>query len=1176
MRTERASTALLIACLLSPCLPAAELFGPASVSIRTGDAPRAIAIADFDGDGIPDMAVGNNGDDTVSIFLGDGLGGFTRMTQDIPVGDGPRAISVADFDGDGITDLAVANYSDDTISILLGTGDGRFDPPDRIVTGDYPSALASDDFNGDGAADLAVALRNDDAVGLLFGDGAGGFVPGTEDITVGVDPFSLAIGDFDGDGDSDLATANSGFNSTTISILLGDGDGGFARAPDDVIAGSRPISIVAADYDRDGDLDLAVAALDDDAVTLLLGDGAGGFAPAPDQVPVGDGPYAIAAGDLNGDGARDLAVTNLIDSTVSILLNDGAGGFARSPNIAIGAEMIGTGPRSIVIADLNRDGGADLAVGDYSDDSINILLGDGIGSLVRSPEIAAGSQPRAIAAGDFNNDTLPDLAVAAFDEDFIRILLGDGKRGFTPMAPVTVGDGPRSLAVSDFDGDGDGDLAVANLNGNTVSILTGDGEGGLEIVSVIGVGLDPNSVAAGEFNGDGITDLVVANGSEGQFESTVSILLGDGSGGFPQSLFIRVGGVDDLPSFVVAEDLDGDGDKDLAVSKSGRDEVAILLGDGSGAFTHISDAAVGSEPESIAAADFDRDGALDLAVANYGGSSLSLLMGDGSGGFTSAPPLAAADRPFALTAADFNADGAVDLAVSSFTLNFITLLLGDGDGGFRETAEAITVGPYPYSIAVADFNGDEVPDMGIAQQSATEAFSDGVGLLFNRLPQRADINGSNRVDGFDIAAVGRQFGLDSSDPAYRRGTDANLDGSIDGDDLNLVADRFGELNRLTSPLRISFDQPQPTAPGTITLQPLSSEGDLLTLQILVDDDGFAESHTADFVLSYYPLDYDRNPTQVLEALPSYEPGDYLSEGATPIYLVDTNEPGEVRVVASRLSEENRSGAGDFLLLRLFFRAKREGVAVLEFAPSSYAEPALLNYDEEIVPGVSFVGGASVSVDSTNEAFPGQRIGFAPEMLDFAAIDAGGISRLNLVVSNFGFAELEVAGVTTNLAEQFGTVPGSFTIPPLAFVEMPVSFSAAEAGLFSGHMEISSNDPRTPLLRVPVIGRSGLAVGLSPTRLDFGAVTVGGEKTLRLRLTNREDAQLVMTGITTSDAQFEPVAGFALLEPGQTGGIDLTFRPAGPGDYSALLTIGFDAPEEKSVVISLTGSGEAPK
>ena len=82
----------------------------------------------------------------------------------------------------------------------------------------------------------------------------------------------------------------------------------------------------------------------------------------------------------------------------------------------------------------------------------------------------------------------------------------------------------------------------------------------------------------------------------------------------------------------------------------------------------------------------------------------------------------------------------------------VCLLLGDGAGGFRETAEAITVGPYPYSMAVADFDGDEAPDIGVAQQSATEAYSDGVGLLFNRLPQRADTNGSNRVDGFDIAA----------------------------------------------------------------------------------------------------------------------------------------------------------------------------------------------------------------------------------------------------------------------------------------------------------------------------------------------------------------------------------------------------------------------------------------
>jgi FG-GAP-like repeat/Bacterial Ig-like domain (group 3)/FG-GAP repeat len=136
-----------------------------------------------------------------------------------------------------------------------------------IAVGDFPVAVAVGDFNGDGIADLAVTNQRDNTVSILLGDGHGGFTPATP-VAVGSFPGPVAVGDFDGDGHADLAVVN--ITSNNVSILLGNGTGGFSSAA---------------------------------------------------LVPVGSGPYAVAVGDFNGDGIADLAVPNYLSNNLSVLLN---------------------------------------------------------------------------------------------------------------------------------------------------------------------------------------------------------------------------------------------------------------------------------------------------------------------------------------------------------------------------------------------------------------------------------------------------------------------------------------------------------------------------------------------------------------------------------------------------------------------------------------------------------------------------------------------------------------------------------------------------------------------------------------------------------------------------------------------------------------------------------------
>jgi len=184
----------------------------------------------------------------------------------LAVGSSPSDIVTADFNGDGNADLAVANAGSGNVTVFLGDGKGGFSPAGTFPAGSNPSALAVGDLNGDGKADLVVANKGEDTVTVLIGDGTGNFTQPSTNISAGSGPASLAIADFNGDGALDIAVADSGSN--TVTLLLGDGTG--AMVSDAVFqVGSAPSSVVAADFDGDGKPDLAVASLDGTIAILL-------------------------------------------------------------------------------------------------------------------------------------------------------------------------------------------------------------------------------------------------------------------------------------------------------------------------------------------------------------------------------------------------------------------------------------------------------------------------------------------------------------------------------------------------------------------------------------------------------------------------------------------------------------------------------------------------------------------------------------------------------------------------------------------------------------------------------------------------------------------------------------------------------------------------------------------
>jgi hypothetical protein len=340
------------------------------------------------------------------------------------IGRAPADAALADFNHDGVLDLAMvdagASGARGGVIIMLGNGAGGFGGATSFDAGAQPSNIVAADLNRDGNVDLAVSTKSfPTALSIFLGNGAGGFTPGLSYANACTGDLHAA--DFNRDSNSDLL-ASCGFRgiigagSYDDELYLGLGTGAL-RAPTTIPGGDRS---QAADFDGNGKLGFAVAqrsGVGDGSFGVAPGRGDGSFGPmALFPSPNGGTPGSVAITDANGDGWPDV-VAFTIGGSFEVLMNNQAGGFSVGPSQYIGAAP-SEHPQT---ADFEHRGIMDVVVAAHK--RLTLLRGNGLGAF---PTYDLGYAASALAVGDLNRDGYADLVTGDDSSGTLRVFLNHG------------------------------------------------------------------------------------------------------------------------------------------------------------------------------------------------------------------------------------------------------------------------------------------------------------------------------------------------------------------------------------------------------------------------------------------------------------------------------------------------------------------------------------------------------------------------------------------------------------------------------------------------------------------------------------------------------------------------------------------------------------------------------
>jgi FG-GAP-like repeat/FG-GAP repeat len=419
------------------------------VDIPTAQPAQVVRVADFNHDGISDVAV--LGNDTVSIYLGNGQGGFS-MPVSYNAGLAPTGLTIANPGHDGNLDLLVGNEYGDVL-VLAGQRDGSLRP---LLDAGQNVALAVADLTGRGTKDIIYASQNLDRVVVEYGGGQSTLAGASSGVLA---PGAVTVADLNGDGIPDLIVANSGGNNVLVYPGLGNGQFGPAlNGGKGFFTGTDPVGITVANLN--GRPDLVIADRGSNDVTILLNEATSGIVQAAARIPI----------------SNDVAIPSN-EATAG-------GGFTFVPGPRLNlktATQQGLGPVATALVPSPTGGPASLAVSLSGSNQVWVIPGVGGGFFNdQNPTIFnVGANPGPIFFGTF--DGRPDLVSVNAGSNDLTLISNFATPDFT-IHPIPSG-GVDPVTAFAFNSGGAFDSLVVGNNEDGVLALFLGGPDGLSLSS---------------------------------------------------------------------------------------------------------------------------------------------------------------------------------------------------------------------------------------------------------------------------------------------------------------------------------------------------------------------------------------------------------------------------------------------------------------------------------------------------------------------------------------------------------------------------------------------------------------------------------------------------------------------------------------------------------------------
>lgn len=845
-------------------------FLPGGVS-PVGNLPRSVTAADLNVDGEMDLVVVNVQSSDLTLLFGNGSGGFSaagnvRIPRLSAPASRPVSAAIADFNGDNLPDIIVAaNQADPALHLLLGDGFGFHFATTPLPASDRLLYVAAGDINGDQIPDIAT-LGVDASIKLFAGVGNGTFVP-LSIMLAGPNAKAIALGDFDGDGLTDLAVSNSDSNS--VQILRAVSPGNF-RTPLNIASASVIAPLATARVRQTATGNNQIVFIDPAGKRLsmlqLLDLTAPTVTPLAGLAGV---PDSLVLADMTNDGIPDSVVPALITKNslgITVLRGNSAGGFELPPTTPIncGNGVLEAGETcddfnvkkgdgcsvscqaevaktlfSIDAADFNGDGNKDLAVVD-SKGELRLYQGNGLGQFGVVRLLTQVKRKTGAALGDFNGDGIPDLAIVPRKKSggSITLLLNDGLGNFTPLPVLAPANLTGPIIAGDFDRNGFDDLlTIQTSKPKGLMLLMSDGAGPLRVFQTTPAPTGITTLSAADFDENGYLDALAEFKSKKQ---APMLLLGALGGRF--SVGPALPAAPGVARYAIA-DVDEDLHQDLisctaATSPSCR----VLYGTGLGNFAAAplpAAPSIGRDVRGAAADDFDGDGFVDLAGVSRQDSRLVVHFG---GPAPSSVALETGQLPEALAITDLNGDDKLDLLAANAGSQDISIFLNQGGRQFITLARTkLPNGTGHVSIAIADIDGDDKKDLAVTQSESNRltifhntggaGFAVQTNLATPKEPRGVAIGNLNG-DGFaDIVTANRgnntvSIFLSDASGAYTR-TDMSSQGfspwdvvlpDLDGNTFDDIV-VLNEFDTLPVPTKTATPQPTQTPTPTVTSTP---------------------------------------------------------------------------------------------------------------------------------------------------------------------------------------------------------------------------------------------------------------------------------------------------------------------------------------------------------------------